>query len=945
MKRSFKFILMLCLLLASLVSGPAQAEDASQQTDTPQTKAEALLKDLTPEERVGQLFLVTFKGVDVSDTTQIYDLIASHHIGGVSLQANNDNFTGSGTTPADAYRLISQLQTDEYVSTQPGTSDQAGNVVTAAYIPLFIAISQEGDGYPNDQILSGLTPLPSPMAIGATWKPGLATQVGTVMGSELQTLGINLLFGPSLDVLEQRQSQSGNDLGTRTFGGDPFWVGEMGRAFVSGVHTGSSGRIAVIAKHFPGRGGSDRPPEDEVATVRKSLEQLKQIELAPFIAVTGNAPSTDSTSDGLLVSHIRYQGFQGNIRDTTKPVSLDPAALSQLMGLDSPGFSTWRDQGGLLVSDDLGSRAVRRFFDPSEKTFDSRSVARSALLAGNDLLYVDNFVASGDPDTYTTIVHTLDFFAQKYREDPAFAQRVDASVLRILTLKYKLYSTFTYRSVVPPEYGLNLINKTSQVTFDVARQAVTLISPSQAELDSILPKPPEAREYMVFFTDVQTGKQCSHCQETPVLGVNSLQNAVLRLYGPQVGGPVLTDRVSSYSFADLQGFLDVKKDVPRALIEEDLTQAAWVIFLIQDVGASRPDSLALRHLLSQRPDMLRNKHVIVFAFNAPYYLDATDISKLTAYYALYSKAPAFVDMAARVLFQELSPSGALPVSVPGVGYDLIVATSPDPAQTISLSLDIPGQSLPIEKDKQATVTPAPTAVPRYKIGDTIPLRTGVIYDHNHNPVPDKTVVQFTFNFGGDNASIEQVEGVTSQGVARLAYRVEKSGTLEIHVSSDPAVTSDIIRLNIPGGDKPTGTQPLPTATTTVTPSATVTITLTPTTTPTQIPLRSGYPNVGEWALVMVMIAAGSGLAFSLGYWWWGSLRWSLRWASFTVMGGLLGYLYVAIGLPGSKSWVQQSSTMGVLEITLAGMGASWLVAFIWWIVVTQLLGRNLQKSR
>ena len=756
-------------------------------------------------------------------------------------------------------------------------------------------------------------------------------------------MGFNLLIGPSLDVLELRGSDGFNDLGTRTFGGDPFWVGEMGRAYISGLHTGSNNRLAVVAKHFPGRGGSDRPPEDEVATVRKSLEQLKQIELAPFIAVTGNAPSPESTTDGLFVSHIRYQGFQGNIRDTTKPVSLDPAALSQLMGLQSPGFASWRDKGGLLVSDDLGSRAVRRFFDPSEKTFDSRQVARNAFLAGNDLLYVDNFQASGDPDTYTTIVHTLEFFAQKYREDLAFAQRVDASVLRILSLKYRLYPTFTYRTVIPPEYGLDVINKAPQVAFDVARQSVTLISPSQAELDSILPKPPEDRDRIVFFTDVQSGKQCTHCQEMPLIAVNALQNAVLRLYGPQVGGQVSADRTSSYSFTDLQGFLDNTKDIPRALIEEDLNGAQWVVFSILDVRPDRLDLQALRHLLSQRPDLLRNKHVIVFAFNAPYYLDATDISKLTAYYGLYSKGSAFIDVAARILFQEMQANGALPVSVTGVGYDLITETSPDPSQKISLFIGTPEQK-PSEAE-QATTTPAPTAIPRYKIGDTIPLLTGVIYDHNHNPVPDKTVVQFTFTFGGDNASTQQVDAVTAEGVAGLSYRVEKSGTLEIHAISDPANNSDVLRITIPGVEKPTVSLPVPTITTTVTLTPSMTVTVTSTTTPTPVPLRSGYPDFGEWALVMVLIAAGSGLGYSLGYWWWGSLRWSIRWGVCTIMGGMLGYLYIAAGLPGSKAWVQQSGTLGILGITLLGVAVGWLVAFIWWVWSNQRPGRDLQKSR
>jgi beta-glucosidase-like glycosyl hydrolase len=143
----------------------------------------------------------------------------------------------------------------------------------------------------------------------------------------------------------------------------------MGKNYIQGVHEGSTNRVAVIAKHFPGRGSSDRMPDQEVATVRKSLEQLKQIELAPFFAVTGSASGDPSRTDGLLVSHIRYQGFQGNIRVSTRPVSFDSTALEQLMQLEP--ISGWRTNGGIVVSDDLGSQAVRKFYDPLEQTFDA----------------------------------------------------------------------------------------------------------------------------------------------------------------------------------------------------------------------------------------------------------------------------------------------------------------------------------------------------------------------------------------------------------------------------------------------------------------------------------------------------------------------------------------------------------------------------------------------
>jgi beta-N-acetylhexosaminidase len=176
----------------------------------------------------------------------------------------------------------------------------------------------------------------------------------------------------------------------------------------------------------------------------------------------------------------------------------------------------------------------------------------NAFLAGNDLLYIADFSSADIPDSYTAATRTLEFFAQKYREDAAFAQRVDASVLRILTLKYNLFHNFTLSSVLSTQSNLNDLGNSSQVTFEVARHAATLISPTQAELDETVPDPPNQADRIVFISDNREAKQCDQCEPFQMLPVNALQDAVLRLYGPQAGGQVVPYNLSSYSLADLQ---------------------------------------------------------------------------------------------------------------------------------------------------------------------------------------------------------------------------------------------------------------------------------------------------------------------------------------------------------------------------------------------------------
>lgn len=919
--RKFSLLLIILSLLVPISIGQAAP---SWQAVSGNEQAQALLDRLTPEERVGQLFLVTFTGPEAIGSAtgaQIYDLIVNYHVSGVILKSTNDNFIGSDQTLVFAQSLTDQLQRDEYSASQePQINPETNESYTPAYIPLFIGISQEGDGYPYDQILNGLTPLPSQMALGATWSTDLSGQVGNVLGKELSGLGFNLLLGPSLDVLEVPNSDSGGDLGIRTFGGDPFWVGALGQAYIKGVHEGSNGKMVVAAKHFPGFGGSDRLPEEEVATVRSSLEQLKQIDLAPFFAVTGNAPDAESMTDALLVSHIRYQGFQGNIRATTRPVSFDPQAFSQLISL--PAFDTWRQNGGVMISDNLGSRAVRRFYDPSGQTFNGPLVARDAFLAGNDLLYLDNFLSSGDSDVYSSYLRTLDFFAQKYREDPAFAQRVDQSVLRILTLKYKIYNNiFSITSALPNPDALNTTGFSSRVTFNIAQQAASLISPPLDELNIAIPSPPGRDDRIVFISDTRVFQQCSTCRQQYSIDVDAFKNAVIRLYSGS--GQVLTNNLTSYTFQDLMDMLNAGTGLLQ--IENDLRGAEWIVFVMDSVSNDVPVSQALRQFLDLRPDLAQGKHLIVFALSEPYALDATDISKLSAYYALYSRSSSFIEIAARILFHEIQPSGHLPVSVPGIGYEILEATSPDPNQLIHIYQDNQGTS-----QIEGTLTPAPTPT-SLKIGDPISIVSGIILDHNGNQVPDGTIVRFTLYHDGESVPAQITESQTSQGIARVNLIIDQSGEINIRAESGSAVSSDVLTFEIPP-ESITPTPLSPTLTPTLSPTPTIVPTDTPTSTPqaTTIPVNvpnQGNVDFGDWLVALIVTAIIGGA----NYWLINlksGLRWGVRAALLPLIGGMFTYIYLAINMPGSESMMMRMGSWGVMLFVIfgavIGAGAVWI---------------------
>ncbi len=931
--KRFLSIFLAVILGTSFYPLPGVRAGELNQTD-PVASARALLSQMSPEERIGQLFLVSFSGINTDNRTSIYDLIVNHHIGGVVLLGANGNFSAPSDTATATYNLISSLQNLERETSQgqlppptetPSTPLAVGtgmpvtpSVQSAStnYIPLLVGISQDGDGYPNDQILSGLTTLPTPMAIGATWDTNLSQQIGTIAGKELASLGFNLFFGPPLDVLDSPQETAGNGLAADVFGGDPYWVGMMGQAYITGLHAGSSGKMIVIAKHFPGTGSSDRPQGDEPATVRKPLDSLKQIELAPFFSVTGNAPNPQAEADGLLVSHIRYLGFQGNIRVTTRPVSLDSMALSQILSL-SP-FVNWRLNGGLLISDDLGSPTVRKFYNTTGQAFEAQLVARDAFLAGNDLIYLGNIQSDDAPDNYTSVLNVLSFFVQKYHDDPTFAQKVNDAVVRILAAKYRLYPDFFFPYVIPPASGLDSIGQSQDAIFKIASQSATLISPSAPDLPTVLPAPPSPNDRIVFLTDTRPGQQCSSCPVQARIDVDAMENTVLNLYGQRFGGQITSGHLVSYTFSDMAAILDGGSGNPDE--ETNLRLAQWIVINILDAEPNQPQTIALNRFLSERQDLLRDKRVIVFSFNAPFYLDATDISKLTAYYCLYSKSAPFIQAAVRLLFQEISASGASPVSIDGVGYDLFTATSPDPNQIINLALDqAPQTSTP------SSVTPAVTATPSFKVGDTVSIGTGVILDHNQHPVPDGTDVQFTLSSSGDTGIIQQVDSATTLGVAHASFAISRPGLLTIKATSDPAIKSLVLQLTVSNAGLSVSV---------ITPTSQFHPTPTPSVVPTLIsPVASstsqGTPGFGGWLLMLVSL---TGIAF-LTFWYGGrftSQRWGARWAFCSILGGLLAYNYFALKLPGAAALIRKGGMLAIVGVVIlgaacgAGAGVAWM---------------------
>ena len=124
--------------------------------------------------------------------------------------------------------------------------------------------------------------------------------------------------------------------------------------------------------------------------------------------------------------------------------------------------------------------------------------------------------------------------------------------------------------------------------------------------------------------------------------------------------------------------------------------------------------------------------------------------------------------------------------------------------------------------------------------------------------------------------------------------------------------------------------PMPTATPTLAPSPTPT--LMPTATPDPSVNQTGYPRLTDWLLVILLNLAGGFLGWIAGYKWWGKLRWGVRSALCTVIGGLGTYLLLTLGITPIMNLVKESSSWFVVQATMIGMLFGWGAALLWWMM-------------
>jgi len=352
-------------------------------------RVEALVASMSVEEKVGQLLMIA-----VEDPR-------SHH----GLSTLDDRFTSQFET----VRPGGVILFGDNIVTVPQTIALIEKLQSLSTIPLFVATDEEG-GLVSRLNASGRIPatqVPSAWTIGKSRDPQLAYRAGTVIGKELSALGLNMDLAPDADVLTNPENRV---IGTRAFGSNAAQVATMVVAMVRGIQDEG---VSAVIKHFPGHGDTANDTHVSAAIVYHDRARLDSVELVPF--ESGIAAGVD----GVMTAHIGLPEVTGS--DT--PATLSPKVVDGILRHDL-GFR------GVVFTDAMNMAALEQFASPKE-------AAVKAIQAGCDIILRP-----------TDALVTYDAILSAVKTGQISEGRLDASVQRILTLKYRRH-LFEERPVRP----------------------------------------------------------------------------------------------------------------------------------------------------------------------------------------------------------------------------------------------------------------------------------------------------------------------------------------------------------------------------------------------------------------------------------------------------------------------------------------------------------------
>jgi len=198
-------------------------------------------------------------------------LIATLRSNGPAAEQAGDQAAAPSDAEQRANSLLSQMTLDEKIGLVHGDgfrrdSGYAGHLpgIERLGIPdLYLADGPNGVGNGS----TGVTVVPSGMAVSSTWDPQLVEAFGAALGREQAGKGHNVALAPTVNIV--RVPQWGRAF--ESLSEDPWLAGRLGVAVIKGIQ--SQGVIATV-KHYAANNQETRRNSIDVKVSERALREI-----------------------------------------------------------------------------------------------------------------------------------------------------------------------------------------------------------------------------------------------------------------------------------------------------------------------------------------------------------------------------------------------------------------------------------------------------------------------------------------------------------------------------------------------------------------------------------------------------------------------------------------------------------------------------------------------
>lgn len=342
---------------------------------------------LTLKEKIAQMFLMGFRGNDISENSDILNMIEQYKPGGVIL------FDKDMVYNKPVHNIKSPKQVRELTSA----------LKKASQTPLLIGIDQEGGLINRLKPEYGFPESKSHKSLGEKNDVSFTKKSSQHIAKTLSDAGINLNFAPVVDLTANPNS-SIIAKRERSFGKSAELVTKHARSYIEGHELEN---ILTCCKHFPGHGSAEG---DTHAGFVDVTDTWTKEELYPYrkLINEGKCPM-------IMTAHI----FNAKL-DEDKPATLSGNVLRKLLR-DELGFE------GVVISDDMQMRAISDHYSLKDSIKLGVQAGLDIFCFGNNLLKEQVQLK----DAIQAVEELLD-------EGHISEDRINESVIRILKLKSTL---------------------------------------------------------------------------------------------------------------------------------------------------------------------------------------------------------------------------------------------------------------------------------------------------------------------------------------------------------------------------------------------------------------------------------------------------------------------------------------------------------------------------